>query len=136
MYTYALLDSGSQASLVLEKFANEVALEGPREVLTLRIINCKEECKPSRKVWFVVKATSDNATSSLLIPEAWTVPQLNQPKQTVTRSLMQTWPHTMDLDVPEVYSKDVTVLLGANVACNEKSDQSEQRKYQMEWGKM
>ena len=116
VHTFALLDSGSQASLVLEKFADEVGLEGPREVLTLGTINSKEECKPSRKVSFAVKATSDdNAASSLLIPEAWTVPQLNLPKQTVTRSLMQTWPHIADLEIPEVNSKDVTVLLGANV---------------------
>lgn len=93
-----------------------MGLEGPREVLTLGTINSKEERKPSRKLSFSVKATSDdNAGSSLLIPEAWTVPQLNLPKQTVMRSLMQTWPHVVDLEIPEVDSMDVTVLLGANV---------------------
>jgi len=58
MRTYALLDSGSQASLILERFAEELGLDGPRDVLTLFTINSKRECKPSRKVSFAVKATS------------------------------------------------------------------------------
>ena len=28
---------------------------------------------------------------------------------------MQTWPHVVDLEIPEVDSKDVTILLGTNV---------------------
>ena len=54
--TYALLDSGSQASLILESFAEELGLDGPRDVLTLGTINSKRELKPSRKVSFAVKS--------------------------------------------------------------------------------
>ena len=43
MHTYALLDSESQASLVLEKFADELGLEGPREVLTFGTIKLQRE---------------------------------------------------------------------------------------------
>ena len=49
-HTNDLLDAGSQASLILEKFADEVGLEGPKEVLTLGTINSKEESKPTSKV--------------------------------------------------------------------------------------
>ena len=74
VHTYTLLDSGSQASLVLEKFADDVGLEGPKEVLTLGTINSTEECRPFRKVSFSVKATSDdNAAMPILISETWTL---------------------------------------------------------------
>lgn len=79
--TYALLDACIQASLVLEKFAAEVGLEGPKKVPTLGAINSKEESKPTRKVPFFVKTVSDdNAMTSILIPEDWTVPRLNLSK--------------------------------------------------------
>ena len=116
VHTYALLDSGSQASLVLETFADDVGLEGPKEVLTIGTINSTEECKPSRKVSFSVKAVSDdNVAMPIPISEAWTVPRLNLPRQRVTRSEMQAWPHVADIEIPEVDSQNVTVLLGANV---------------------
>ena len=116
VHTYALLDAGSQATLVLEKFADEVGLEGPKEVLTIGTINSTEECKPFRKVSFSVEATSGgNAVKPILISEAGTVPRLNLPKQRITHSEMQTWPHAADIEIPEVDSEDVTVLLGANV---------------------
>jgi len=49
------------------------------------------------------------------VEEAWTIPQLNLPPQRVTRAMMQNFPHLIDLDIPEVDSEDVTILLGANV---------------------
>ena len=116
MPTYALLDSGSQASLIFESFAEKLRLDGLRDVLTLGTINSKKEFKPSRKVSFAVKATSSGNDGSLYpVSEAWTIPQLNLPVQRITRSEMQTWLHVADLEIPEVDSKDVTILLGANV---------------------
>ena len=49
VHTYALLDSGSQASLILESFAEELGLDGPRDVLTLGTINSKRELKTFQK---------------------------------------------------------------------------------------
>ena len=63
-----------------------------------------------------IKATSSGNGGPLYpVSEAWTIPQLNLPVQRITRSEMQTWPHVADLEIPEVDSKDVTILLGANV---------------------
>ena len=49
------------------------------------------------------------------VSEAWTIPQLNLPVQRITCSEMQTWSHAVDLEIPQVDSKDVTILLGGNV---------------------
>ena len=94
MHTYAPLDSGTQASLILETFAEELGLDGPRDVLTLGTINSKKEFKFSRKASFALKTTSSGSSGALYpVSEAWTIPQLNLPVQGITRSAMQTWPH-------------------------------------------
>ena len=50
-------------------------------MLTVGTIDSKEVSKLSRKVSFSMKAVSDDsAATSILIQEAWTVPQLNLPK--------------------------------------------------------
>ena len=47
--------------------------------------------------------------------EAWTIPRLSLPSQRVTQPMIDSWPHLNGLDIPLVDSKNVTVLLGANV---------------------
>ena len=85
-------------------------------MLAVGTIDSKEVSKLSRKVSFSMKAVSDDsAATSILIQEAWTVPQLNLPKETITCSVMQTWPHVADLEITDVDSQYVTLLLGANV---------------------
>ena len=114
MRTYALLDFRSQASLILERFAEELGLDGPTDELILGTINSKKEFKPSRKVLFAVKVTSSGNERSLYsVSEAWTIPQLNLKR--ISCSVMQTWPHVADLEIPEVDSKDVMILLGTNI---------------------
>jgi len=67
-------------------------------------------------VSFHVGAAEGRETGvQITVEDAWTIPQLNLPPQRVTRTIMQDFPHLTDLDIPEVDSEDVTVLLGANV---------------------
>ena len=51
----------------------------------------------------------------IAVEEAWTIPRLNLPSQRVTQPMIDSWPHLKGLDIPLVDSKNVTVLLGANV---------------------
>ena len=114
--TFALLDSGSQTSLILEKFADAIGLVGNDSPLQLGTINSSGEPIRSRKVSFHVGAVEGpEAGVQITVEEAWTIPQLNLPPQRVTRAMMQDFPHLTDLDIPEVDSEDVTILLGANV---------------------
>jgi len=90
--TFALLDSGSQTSLILEKFADAIGLDGKDSPLQLGTINSSGEPIRSRKVSFHVGAVEGPETGfQITVEEAWTIPQLNLPPQ------------------------DVTILLGANV---------------------
>jgi len=113
-HTYALLDSGSQATLVCEDFADKVKMDGESTVLHLSTITSKDKECPSKKVSFVVSGTTTNATD-IKVDEAWTVPQLNLPRQRVTKGTLKNCPHLAGIDIPAVDSKDVTILLGANV---------------------
>ena len=114
--TFALLDSGSQTSLILEKFADAIGLVGKDSPLQLGTINSSGEPIRLRKVSFHVGAVEGPETGVLItVEEAWTIPRLNLPPQRVTHAVMQDFPHRTDLDIPEVDSKDVTILLGANV---------------------
>ena len=112
--THALLDSGSQAKLVLESFANQVGLDGKEEVLNIGTVSSKKDTNRSKKIAFDVSSTVES-NKWLAVDEAWTIPRLNLPRQKITSSMIETWSHLANLKIPEVDSKDVTILLGANV---------------------
>jgi len=114
--TFALLDSGSQTSLVLEDFANKVGFDGITSTLHLGTVNSRDEAVRSRKVSFKVSAVNKVEDShEVVVEEAWTVPQLNIPEQKVTRDMLKDLPHLSDIPIPEIDSGAVTILLGANV---------------------
>ena len=114
--TFALLDSGSQTSLILENFADAIGLVGEDSPLQLGTINSSGEPIRSRKVSFHVSAVEGPETGvQITVEETWTTQQLNLPPQRVTRTMMQDFSHLTDLDIPEVNSEDVTILLKANV---------------------
>ena len=80
--TFALLDSGSQTSLILEKFADAIGLVGKDSPLQLGTINSSGEPIRSRKVSFHVGAVEGpEAGVQVTVEEAWTIPQLNLPPQ-------------------------------------------------------
>ena len=113
--TYALLDSGSQATLILESLADQIGLNGQLETLNLGTIN-SDVAKQSKRVSFSVSAVTEDASApQFQVDEAWTVSQLNLPPQKISKSMMKSWAHLEGLDMPEVNSSEVTVLLGANV---------------------
>jgi len=114
--TFARLDSGSQTWLILEKFADAIGLVGNDSTLQLGTINSSGEPIRSRKVSFHVGTVEGPETGvQITVEETWTIPQLNLPPQRVTHAMMQDFPHLIDLDIPEVDSEDVTILLEANV---------------------
>ena len=76
--TFALLDSGSQTSLILEEFADAIGLVGKDSPLQLGTINSPGEPVRSRKVTFHVGAIEGPETDvQITVEEAWTIRQLN-----------------------------------------------------------
>ena len=100
----------------MEKFADAIGLVGEDSPLQLGTINSSGEAIRSRKVSFHVGAVEGPETGvQITVEEAWRIPQLNLPPQRVTCKMIQDFSHLTDLDIPEVDSEDVTILLGANV---------------------
>ena len=88
--TFALLDSGSQTSLILENFADAIGLDGGNGPLQLGTINSSG--RPAR-------------CAQIAVEEAWTVPQLNLPPQKVTHPMIQDFPHLNNLSIPKLIPK-------------------------------
>ena len=80
--TFALLDSGSQTSLILKTFANTIGVDGENGALHLGTINSPGELVRSRKVSFHAGAV-EGTEAGMWIPvqDAWTASQLNLPPQ-------------------------------------------------------
>ena len=76
---HALLDSSSQATLVLESFATQVGLDG-KEVPNIGTVSFKKDTSWSKRIAFHVSSTVDS-NKWLAVDEAWTIPQLNLPNR-------------------------------------------------------
>ena len=71
------LDSGSQASLIVEVFADKIGVQGESSVLYLGTVKSTHEAKPSRKVALNVCAIGGPNVREIAVEEAWTIPRLS-----------------------------------------------------------
>ena len=88
---FPLLDSGSQASLILKSFTKQIGLKGNNLVLHIGTINPKDMVRSSKKVSFSV-LDDGGRNNDVKAKEAWTVSKLNLPQQKVDKVMMKTWP--------------------------------------------
>ena len=112
--TYALLDNGSQSSLIRRDIADELRLEGPETNLTLGTISDQEVRHPSKRVQLTVTSVTDGEEYD--IPWAWTVPALNVPAQ---RFKLNSDDHSSlselaSYQFENVDSSQIGLLIGAN----------------------
>ena len=112
--TKALLDSGSQLTLVRQDIVDELGLEGPTQDLRFGTFHGIDPKIPTKKVSFVI-SSKDNSFS-VSVGEAYSVAALNVSPGEVDLLKQQTqWEHLSDLELVPVDPKEVTVLLGMNV---------------------
>ena len=109
----ALLDLGSQISLVTENLAGQLGLTGPVQPLRIATVD-HTTARPSRRVKFSVQPMESE--ESFEVVDAQTTPTLNISGQAVNwPSEKLKWPHLADLGLLEATSEGVEVLLGADV---------------------
>ena len=109
----ALLDSGSQVTLVTDDLCDRLGISGPTDQLVLRTVNGSERLQ-SRRVNFSVQAAG-NGREGHAIRNAQTTPTLNVTIQPVDWPTEKSnWPHLADLPLPRVTSGTVDLLLGAD----------------------
>ena len=109
----ALLDLGSQLSLVTESLASQLGLTGPVEQLRIATVD-STATRPSRRVRFAVQPLG--SCECFDVVNAQTTPTLNVSGQAVNWPVKKfKWPHLADLDLCEATSDGIEVLLGADV---------------------
>ena len=112
--TYAPLDNGSDVTLCDRELVDELGITGqPRSFLLTT-----QESKGRERSGLEVKLIIDSidGDSSLEVPRAWTVDRLNISECSIPRDHdVDEWPHLNGIELPEIDSKEVRVLIGCNV---------------------
>ena len=113
--TNALLDMGSQVTLVTESLCKRLGISGPSDGLVLKTINGSERLQ-SRRVCFSVESVGGGGEKHN-IRDAQTTPTLNVSHHSMDWSTeKRSWPHLADLELPGVTSGGtVDLLLGTDV---------------------
>lgn len=109
--TNAILDSGSDSTLICEETARKLGLGGKEQPLRISTILSNSETFTSKIVSFNVHPT--NLKEEIRIEKAWVVPDLNTPtkKRNIT-DLKEKYAHLKDIDISTLNDDRVTVLIG------------------------
>ena len=111
--THALLDLGSQISLVTDRIAGSVGLTGPAERLCVSTVNGRQNIQSRRVDFQIQPLTSDKKHD---VSGAQTTPTLNASGKKINWPKEQlTWPHLADLPLTAVTNERLDVLLGADL---------------------
>lgn len=114
--TFAMLDSGSQATLITKSFAEDLGLNGPTAELSIGNIRENETPRKSKKVTFYLSDPHNSGAPPLKVHNAWTFDgKFNLPCQTVPLTGgTPDWPHVRDLNLSHVDSSQITILIGVD----------------------
>lgn len=115
--TNCMVDSGSQTSFLSSKIADVLELKGPK--MNLKLSNVAQDIEPrmSQKLRVSVCDPSDSSKPHIPVEEVWSFDSnLNLPSQSIPRGGdgHPLWEHISDLDIPDISSKDIGMLIGAN----------------------
>ncbi|KFD45444.1 hypothetical protein M513_13676 [Trichuris suis] len=112
--TYALLDPGSEATLITEEMANKLGLTRKKSTVRLATFYGSVPITTSAMVSFQVSATDGMYT--VHVENAITVPGLNLSQRTMDwPQLKWKWSHLNEIPLSKVDYGSVSVLLGADV---------------------
>ena len=112
--TKALLDSGSQLTLVRQDVVDKLGLEGTTQDIRFGTFHGMDPKIHTKKVSFLL--SSKDSAFSVSVNEAYSVEALNiSPGEVDLNQLRSRWEHLSDLDLVPVDLSDVTVLIGMNV---------------------
>jgi hypothetical protein len=114
VHTHALLDNGSDVSLVRADIARSLNLTGKIRELTFGTFHGNDPPIETASVNFTLKSLDESFITKTV--QASTVPNLKLPKRSYSlKNLQRRWPHLRDVNSEQVDFGDVTVLIGADV---------------------
>ena len=108
----ALLDMGSQISLIREDTALQLGLDGPVQSLRISTVD-GSQTRPSRQVDFEIQPLSSD--DRFQVTAAQTTPLLNVPGHAIDwPNEKLKWPHLEELNLQQTTSDEIEVLLGTD----------------------
>ncbi|XP_059353479.1 uncharacterized protein LOC132088564 [Daphnia carinata] len=112
--TFALLDQGSEATLILNKMSTQLQLDGPTEMTRLGTFHGEDPAIQVKRVQFHILPR--DGSRSFIVKAAYSVPQMKITKRTINwPKIKYRWQHLQEPDLPHIDSSKVTVLLGRDV---------------------
>lgn len=113
--SYAMLDSGSEITLVDPSLVSSLRLSGQPDRWVLSTVNSQER-QEGERVDLVVESLIDEQPQRLQLKGVWSGKELNIPlhHQGITRDKSK-WPHLQDVPFPEVARQNLSLIIGTNV---------------------
>lgn len=110
----ALLDSGSEATLITQALATVLSLRSQSTNIRLRTFHGDDPAEPTRQVTFTIR--SQDNLHSFFVRRAYIVESLNVAQRTINwPELKKQWPHLSDLPLEAFDSNRVGLFIGVNV---------------------
>ena len=113
--TYAVLDPGSDSTLIRKDLADRLQLVGKTYRLNINTVGNETATQNLDRVSFGL--SSKDQPDPVMVHGAWVIDKLNIPCFKVSKErVAQHWNHLSDVDLPELDGGDVMILIGADMA--------------------
>ena len=110
--TYAVLDPGSDSTLIRKDIADSLQLRGEPHQLNLCTVGSDPTTQNMCRVSFCL--SSNNHPEPVPVNGAWVINKLNIPSVKLSKNdAVERWCHLSDVDIPELEGCDVTLLIGS-----------------------
>ena len=111
--TWALLDIGSDATLISEEIADELKLKGKMRYISVSNVMSMENKLPSKLVNFSV--SSNSHPERVNISNAWVVKNLTiQTRRMDTKNIAAKYPYLADIAIDTQMPSQISILIGAD----------------------
>ena len=113
--TYAVLDPGSDSTLIRKDLADRLHLVGKTHRLNINTVGNEATAKNLDRV--SLSLSSKDQPDPVMEPGAWIIDKLNIPSFKVSKkNAAEQWNHLSDVDLPELEGGDVMILIEADMA--------------------
>ena len=115
--TYAMLDSGSEITLVDPSLVKLLHLRGQPDRLVFSTVSQRNEPQEGERVDLAVESLIDEQPRRLQLQGTWSGNELQIPlrHQCITANKGR-WPHLQDVPFPEVDRPKISLIIGTNVS--------------------
>lgn len=114
--TYAMLDSGSEITLVDPSLALKLNLQGQPDELFLSTVNKDNDVQHGCRVNLSVESLTDDEPQRLELTKAWCGKELKIPlRHRLVFNDRSRWSHLQDVPFPDVERKKISIIIGTNV---------------------